>query len=162
MSEAYRQYIMDAYQQKHPESTEDFLAMVSTLIEESPLLELHRFCCKKYGPPKLGTSRVTYLSKHVVFKVPINNDGFRNNDWEASLLSIGKDENDPNYIPLAYSRFLPGCGIPVVVMEKVREATKDEIIAKFGAIPDFVYNVDMGQVDWTKKGKLVVFDYGGQ
>lgn len=128
------------------------------IIEESPLFDLHRFCCKKYGPPKLGTSRVTYLSKHVVFKVPINDDGFRNNDcWEASLLSIGEDENDPNYMPLAYSRFLPDATFLWWLWKKVSEATEDEIIAKFGAIPAFVHNVDMGQVGWTKKRQTGCF-----
>ena len=153
-----RDYLMRAYMQEHPTSKEDWIADVEQLVGAGELLELHKYMCNKYGVPCLGTSRVTYLSTRVVFKVPINDRGFRGNDWEASLMSIGK-EGDKYYIPLARSRFLPKCEIPVVVMERVEEASLNNIEGRLGYIPDFVSAVDMGQVGWTRKGKLVAFDY---
>ncbi|PTH79100.1 hypothetical protein [Aeromonas veronii] len=156
---AYSEYLMQAYEQKHPATVAEFLESISSMITESPLLELHRRFCKKYGPPKLGTSRVSYISKSVVFKLPVSSDGFRHNDWEGSLMSIG-EEGDSHYIPLARSRLHPGyIDIPIVVMEKVEEASLQCIRERLGHIPGFVSAVDMSQVGFTKKGKLVAFDY---
>ena len=158
MGETYRDFLLDAYYQNHPTSIPEFLKVVEDIMGKGSLLELHRFCCQKYGLPKIGTSRVTYLSKFVVFKVPVTLDGFRNNDWEASLCGIGEEGTD-YHIPLARSRHLPHQDIPVVVMERITEASISDILEKLGKIPDFVSAVDSAQVGFTRKGKLVAFDY---
>ena len=88
---------------------------------------------EKYGAPKLGTSRVTYLSKFVVLKYLFLNMAFRTNDLEASIISIGEPD-DPFYIPLAKSKHFPNCDIPIVVMEKVKEASYDEIKILLGYV----------------------------
>lgn len=155
----YRDYLLAAYQQEHPASSDEFLAAIKNIMGEGTLYDLHCRMCKKYGPPKLGTSRVAYLSKSVVFKVPVTDDGFRHNDWEGSLVSLGGVEGDPYFIPIARSRLHPRTDIIIVVMEKVEEVDLDEIKTRLGHLPDFVSAVDMGQVGFTRKGKLVAFDY---
>lgn len=142
----------------NPESTEEFLKYVESIFGQGKLLDIHKYMCEKYGLPKIGTGRVAYISKSVVFKVPINIDGFRLNDWEASLVSL--NEGTPYEIPLAKSRhFFGSQDIPIVVMEKVKEMLLSEIKEMFGEIPSFVSAVDMGQVGLNSRGKLVAFDY---
>jgi len=152
------EYLLRAYTQDHIGDVDVFLAYVKNFFGEGELYQIHKFMCKKYGTPKLGTSRVTYLSKFVVFKIPISEDGFGMNDFEASLMGFG-EEQDPWYIPLAKSKHLPQCGMPIVVMEKVIPADNEMILSIMGTIPSFVNSVDMGQVGFTKSGKLVAFDY---
>lgn len=151
----HRGYLLAAYEQQHPDNIDEFLATLDGMFGKGSLLELHRWMCKKYGPPKLGTGRVAYIGKTAVFKVPISQDGFRQNDWEGSIVSLGED------MPIARSRlfYTPLSDIPIVVMEKVEEVYLDEIIARMGHIPEFVSAVDMGQVGFTRKGQLVAFDY---
>lgn len=151
------QFLLNAFNQNHPNSVSEFLNYVEHIFGSGQLLDIHSFMCKKYGLPKIGTGRVAYISKSVVFKVPIDIDGFRLNDWEASLSSF--QAGTPYEIPLAKSRHLLGVEIPIVVMEKVQELTLKEIESLFGYIPNFVHSVDMGQVGLNKKGKLVAFDY---
>lgn len=152
------EYLLQAFYQDHIENIDVFLTYVESIFGKNKVYDIHKFMFEKYGAPKLGTSRVTYLSKFVVFKVPISEYGFRTNDLEASIISIGEPD-DPFYIPLAKSKHFPNCDIPIVVMEKVKEASYDEIKNSLGYVPDFVSAVDMGQVGFTKKGKLVAFDY---
>lgn len=150
-------FLMDAFFQKHPENYNKFINYVESVFGEGLLLNIHKKMCKKYGLPKIGTSRVTYISKSVVFKVPISECGFRNNDLEASIISLY--ENTEYEIPIAKSRHLLNCEVPIVVMEKVKEMSLSDIKDQYGEMPDFVSAVDMGQVGLTKKGKLVAFDY---
>lgn len=150
-------YLISAYNQEHPTDKEAFLKYVESVFDKGVMLDLHTFMCNKYGLPKIGTGRTTYLSKNFVFKVPISEFGFRINDLEGSTISI--DEGTEYEIPIAKSRLLPKCDIPIVVMERVVEMTLDEIDDRFGYIPSFVSAVDMGQVGLNRKGKLVAFDY---
>ena len=150
-------FLINAFYQNHPTNEKEFLTYVESIFGEGLLLDIHRIMCKKYGLPKIGTGRVTYISKTVVFKVPSSDFGFRNNDMEASTLSIA--EGTPYEIPIAYSRHLPKCEVPIVVMEKVQELSLPEIKEKYGEIPSFVSAVDMGQVGLNSRGKLVAFDY---
>jgi hypothetical protein len=153
-----RQYMLNALNQIHPESSEEFLKYVENIFGQGELLDIHKYMCEKYGLPKIGTGRVAYISKKVVFKVPIDIDGFRLNDWEASLVSL--HAGTPYEIPLAKSRhFFGSQDIPIVVMEKVKEMSLSEIKEMFGEIPSFVSAVDMGQVGLNSRGKLVAFDY---
>lgn len=149
----YRDFLLAAYEQNHPTSSEAFLDAIEGMIGAGPLFDLHRLMCKKYGPPKLGTSRVSYLSKTVVFKVPVSENGFRCNDWEGSIVSLG------DATPIARARLHPNSEIPIVVMERVEEVSLEQICERLGHIPDFVYAIDMAQVGFTRAGKLVAFDY---
>lgn len=148
-------YLLSAYYQKHIADVDTFLALIYPLMGEGHLYDIHKYMCSKYGPPKLGTSRVAYISKAVVFKVPTQPDGFRYNEFEISLCSVPE-------IPQARTHYLYRYGVPIVVMEKVEEATPDLIRTRLGRIPKFVSYVDMGQVGFTKKGKLVAYDYADQ
>ena len=153
MTEALRNYLWSAYVQDHPTDVPTWIAQLEELCGEGELLELHKLMAAKYGVPEIGTSRAAYMSKTVVFKVPTTLDGFRNNDWEASLISIPDT-------PIARSRHLPKCDIPVVVMERVQPCIDlQECIDVLGTVPDFVSAVDMAQVGWTRKGRLVAYDY---
>lgn len=151
-----RDFLLNAFYQIHPKNKDEFLVYVKSIFGENLVYQIHSYMCDKYGLPKIGTGRVTYISKTVVFKVPISEDGFRNNDWEASIISLGQD---PDSVQIAYSRHLPNCEIPIVVMEKVSPLTEDEIKQKFGSVPHWVEYVDMGQVGLNSRGKLVAFDY---
>lgn len=156
MSDAMRDYIWAAYVQDHPADIEHWIELLRELCGgECELLDLHKRMVAKFGLPEIGTSRAAYMSKTVVFKVPTTPDGFRDNDWEASLISI------PD-MPIARSRHLPNCDIPVVVMERVQPCGPQEIVDRLGAVPDFVSAVDMAQVGWTRKGRLVAYDYADQ
>lgn len=157
--EIKKDLMLRGFYQIHPVSEKEFLSMIEPELKgEDELLSLHVKFCKKYGPPKLGTSRATYIGKKFVFKLPITMAGYRDNDWEGSIVSIGK-EGDEYHVPIARSKLLPRVDIPVVVMEKVEETDLDEIIKRFGKLPDFVSIVDSGQVGYNRKGRLVAFDY---
>lgn len=154
--EISRDLMLRGLYQMHPTSKEEFISMIEPELKgECELMSLHLKFCEKYGPPKLGTSRATYIGKKFVFKLPITMAGYGDNDWEGS---IGK-EGEEYYVPIARSKLLPRVDIPIVVMEKVEEADLDEIIKRFGKLPDFVSIVDSGQVGYNRKGRLVAFDY---
>lgn len=151
--------MLRGFYQIHPTSVEEFLSMIEPELKgENELISLHVKFCKKYGPPKLGTSRATYIGKNFVFKLPITMKGYGDNDNEGSIVSIGK-EGDDFYVPIARSKLLPRVDIPIVVMEKIIEITRDEIVDRFDKIPDFFSIVDSGQVGYNRKGRLVAFDY---
>ena len=152
------EYLIRAYTQDHFPDPSDFLNYIEDEFGAGDLLGLHKFMCRKYGTPKIGTSRATYLSKHCVFKLPSSIEGFRLNDCEGSLCSIGKPGTSW-FIPIALSRLIDVNDIPIVVIERVTEATLDDIATQLGYIPEFVSAVDMGQVGFTKKGELVAYDY---
>lgn len=151
-------YLMRAYLQDHFTEKKEMMDFIESEFGTGFLFDLHSKFIDKYGMPKLGTSRATYISKSCVFKIPISLEGFRLNDWEGSLCSIG-EEGTEYYIPLAKSKLLYINDIPVVAMERVIEASLDDIKEKYGFIPDFVSAVDMGQVGFDSKGKLVAYDY---
>lgn len=117
------------------------------------LLDLHVAMMRKYGKPLCGTGRAVYISKFVVFKIPLNEAGFRANDVEISLCYVPE-------IPLAHTRYVKAKGIEVLAMQRVKEVTYDQIIEREGFMPKFVSAVDMAQVGYTRKNKLVAFDYG--
>lgn len=139
----------------------EFIKYIEDEFGVGRVLDLHKSMTGKYGTPKFGTGRATYLSKYCVFKVPVSVDGFRLNDLEGSTISIG-EPNKIGYIPIARSRLILIKDVPIVAMEKVIEADINDIKDKIGKVPDFVSSVDMGQVGFNKKGNLVAFDYADQ
>lgn len=151
------EFLLRALNQEHPESKTAFLSYIESVFGEGLLLDLHKRMCDKYGLPEIGTKRATYISNSVVFKLPVDIEGFRENDWEGSVcgLNVGTEYE----IPIAKSRLIFRDDIPVVVMEKVEPLFLSQIKERFGEIPAFVSWVDMGQVGLTRQGKLVAYDY---
>lgn len=147
--------MMRSFQERPYETQEAFLADLLKILGESSLYSLHQVMLTKYGLPHLGTSRVTYVSKSTVFKVPISPDGFRYNDAEASLVST--DFVDAENLANTKLRFFQD--IPVLVMENIDPADIQEIKSYFGKIPDWVYAIDMAQVGFSKNGTLKAYDY---
>lgn len=152
-----KEFLLRALNQEHPESKQDFLAYIESVFGTGLLFDLYSKMIDKYGLPKIGTRRATYISKSIVFKVPVDIEGFRENDWEGSLCAINPDSNYE--IPIAKSRLIFCDDIPVVAMEKVQPLFLSQIKEKFGEIPAFVSWVDMGQVGLNRQGKLVAYDY---
>lgn len=132
-----------------------FLEGLQREIGDGSLISLHRIMLEKYGMPECGTSRATYSANTVVFKVPLNPDGFFHNDAEYSLISTGCIEEDQ----LAKTKIHAIEDIPVLAMEKVIPASFGDIKARIGHVPDWVYAVDMAQVGFSKSGQLKAYDY---
>lgn len=122
-------------------------------IGTGTLLDLHLAMMKKYGSPLCGTGRAVYVSKFAVFKVPLNEGGFRANDVECNLVYV------PG-IPLARTRYVKPMLIEILAMQRVEEVNYEQIMEREGVVPSFVSAVYMGQVGYTRKGKLVAYDYG--
>ncbi len=148
-----KEYLLRAFQQEHYENTDEFLSAIELSTGSGKLLELHKLMCSKYGLPSLGTSRVSYTSKSVVFKVPISQDGFKYNDYELSLCGF-------HDCVLARTKMVFPLGIEVLVMEYVERADRQEISNRLGHIPDWIDCIDMEQVGFTKSGILKAYDYG--
>lgn len=151
-------YLLRAYEQNHFNQQEEMINFIESEFGDGIVLELHKRFLGKYGLPKLGTGRATYLSKSCVFKLPVSPDGFRQNDREGCLCEIG-EAGKQGHIPIARSKLIIIKDIPIVIMEKVEIAFFDDIKAKMGHVPEFVTWVDMGQVGFDRKNKLVAFDY---
>lgn len=134
---------------------DEFMLYIQQQFGNSKLAALHRKYLMKFGMPETGSSRAVYIGPTYVVKLPLSYFGFRANDWDGSLI----DDDD---MPLARTRYcVVDGGIPVVFMEKVQWLMTNDIIAKFGHVPNWVLSVDCGQVGLTKHQKLVAFDYGG-
>lgn len=134
---------------------EEFLSALNDLLGAGDLLDLHTAMVEKYGIPHMGTSRVTYMSKSAVFKVPISPDGFRYNDFEACLVAVAFAEKDS----LGMTRMVFKNDIPIVAMEKIEPASFQEIKDRLGEVPDWVYGIDMQQVGFSQSGILKAYDY---
>ncbi|EGQ8302283.1 hypothetical protein ACFKAH_003479 [Vibrio parahaemolyticus] len=149
------EFMLRAYSQNHYSNKEDFLAAILPFIGEGLLLDLHSKMIDKYGMPKLGTSRVSYVSKKAVFKVPISQDGFKYNDFELSLLS----SNIEGGAVYGHTRLAKPMGIDVIAMEIIERAEIEDIESRLGSVPDWIYEIDMGQVGFNSKGVLKAYDY---
>ena len=101
---------------------------------------------------QIGRNRITYLFSNHVVKIPVDDNGVADNDWEGSL-SNGESLNDPNEVQYARTRLIYVKDIPIVLMQRVKPAFELNL-------PDWVNSVDCGQVGYTKAGRLVAFDYG--
>lgn len=107
--------------------------------------------CKKI---EAGRNRLTFIFKNHVIKVPLNNSGISDNDWEGSISS----SNDPDDIQFARTRLIYHKGIPIIFMERVRMIRN--LQSFYEVLPYWVGFVDCGQVGFNKVGRLVAFDYG--
>ena len=101
---------------------------------------------RKYGRPSCGNSRATFISKHCVFKFPLNFKGLRDNSVE------GKQPND-DYAQYAKGRLLMLGDFNCVVQEKL---TMPKSLA---GLPVWVLSIDCGQVGYDVKGRLKAYDF---
>ncbi|CAH7392475.1 hypothetical protein VCHA53O466_50050 [Vibrio chagasii] len=130
---------------------EAFLLMINNSLGER-VASMHSRLWDKYGEPMCGNSRAVYLSKHYVFKLPINIEGGQHNLNEVH-------SNSCNLLKLAKTKMV-NADLGLTVMERVSPATTTEIKSKLGVIPEFVWSIDCAQVGFTRKGKLVAYDFG--
>jgi hypothetical protein len=129
------------------------------LVELLPLYERFlRRATSAYG----GRNRnVFHLGGNLVVKLPRNYDGFCDNDWEGSISNSAESLGHPHYVQYPRTRLAYyNNEVPVIWMEYVEYASSTRLIEEFGEVPDWVYSVDCGQVGFTRRGRLVAFDYG--
>lgn len=107
-------------------------------------------------------TRWVYEFKHYVIKVPINAEGLRANDWEGSVSNEKRRLKSKRYleywVQYPRTRLYYFKDIPLVLMELI--APLDWSKTCYDDQPDWVGSVDCGQVGYTKKGRLVAYDYG--
>ncbi len=98
----------------------------------------------KYGEPDCGRNRAVFFSKFCVIKVPINDNGVVDNDWEASV----KSDTTAN------GRWLEIDGLVCCMQQKLNTEITDH------DLPDWVGSVDCQQVGYDRKGNLRAYDFG--
>ncbi len=86
-----------------------------------------------------GTTRIAILQKNWVVKLPTNLEGFGANQNEAHSYGI----------PVARSRLMGD----VLIMERV-----EPIQESWKNLPSWCYSVDLCQVGYNRRGKLVAYD----
>lgn len=112
---------------------------------------LHRKLWVKYGEPKCGNSRATYISKNFVFKLPMSEEGAYQNEEECTLLS-------DDYWQFAKTKLIDADSA-LICMERADHASYNTIIERLGHLPDFVSGIDCSQVGFNRKGQLVAYDF---
>lgn len=101
---------------------------------------------RKYGRPSCGNSRATFISKHCVFKFPLNFKGLRDNSIE------GKQPDD-DYAQYAKGRLLMLGDFNCVIQEKLT------MPKSLSGLPTWVMSIDCGQVGYDTKGRLKAYDF---
>jgi hypothetical protein len=111
---------------------------------------------KKYPRYEIGRNRLVLFSKFAVIKVPLNDDGLCDNDWEGSIVG-GKAYKQSNINEICYpnTKYLVLDGLICVMMEKVIVSNEG-----YDELPDWVKFIDCGQVGYDRSGRLVAYDYG--
>lgn len=136
----------------------DFLKAVAKEFGlDSGLYDLHKRYIERYGIPKCGRNRATYIANNYVIKLPISQNGFVDNEWEGSL--IAKKGKSAARTRLIYNR-VKGFEIPILLMEKVVELTWKEIESIGNSAIQIAYATDCLQVGLNKSGDVVAYDYG--
>ncbi|BAU39970.1 hypothetical protein [Ralstonia phage RSP15] len=110
-----------------------------------------------------GRNRIVFLMKGYVVKIAKNYDGECDNEWEGSVSNSEESYNNPEYVQYPRTRLACFNGAYVLFMERVREASGEEIRKHLGTPKggsDWTWSVDCGQVGFTKSGRLVAYDYG--
>ena len=101
---------------------------------------------KKYGIPKCGRNRATFISKNFVIKIPLNNEGEVNNSVEANFISDNT----------AKGRLLVLNGFTCVIQEKIT-TLNDQV--DFNLFPEWVKNIDSCQVGYDANGNIKAYDF---
>lgn len=128
---------------------------------DGALLRLHQRYMKRAVAAFGGRNRNVFsMPGGYVVKLPRNLDGIIDNDWEGSVSNTPESLNDPDYEQYPKTRMVYQGDVPVVFMEFILALTSEEIVARFGSEPDWVWSIDGGQVGVNKNGRLVAFDYG--
>lgn len=125
-----------------------------------PLMALYKRYTKKAKAIHYGRNRIVFDMGYYVVKLPSDHAGFGDNDWEGSV-SNGPEQlaNPLDYIQYARTRLMYVQDIPVCLMEKV--STEHEVHPfSDKSMPDWVSSVDCGQVGYTRRGRLVAYDWG--
>ena len=122
----------------------------TTTTEELAISQILERFTAKYGKPiDSGLDRIVFDASRWVIKVPRSSWCYGANYTEASYghRSCKSDT-------LAICRLFHIDSVPVLWMEKV------EPVTSFSNLPDWTNFIDCQQVGYTRKGKLVAYDYG--
>jgi len=123
----------------------DELCILKTLYE--------RYAPRSQSEISVGRNRICINLGAYIIKLPRNGAGFIDNDWEGSI-SNAPGENTETEIQYPHTRlFYVKKKVPILFMETVTPAP-------FLKSPEWVYAIDSGQVGYTKRGRLVAYDYG--
>lgn len=118
----------------------------------------------RYAPRAIeileGRNRRVYVMRNYVVKVPRNGDGIADNDWEGSVSNCEQYPQSDYQVQYARTRMFVVSDVPIVLMERVTEATSKEIVLRLRREPQWTWSVDGGQVGFNKRGRLVAYDYG--
>lgn len=108
-----------------------------------------------------GRNRNVFDCGNYVVKLPVNCEGISDNDWEGSVSNGPTQPRDNWTVRYARTRMMWVANkIPVVFMEKVEDASLQEIKNRLGNVPDWIDCVDCGQVGFNRKQELLAYDYG--
>lgn len=113
---------------------------------------------KKYPKYEEGRNRLVFFSKFVVIKIPLNEDGITDNEYESSVMggkAFTKIWVKPEYNTYPNTKFLELDGLWCVMMKKVKPTYES-----YDELPNWVGFIDCGQVGYDRSGKLVAYDYG--
>lgn len=137
-------------------------AYIDPEILEIPVIQ--RILAKVQGKPFfVGRNRVAIMLKRHVLKIPMNFNGFTDNDWEGSVSNGEISFNNPDYIQYPHTRLYFIDDVPLVFMEKVRHASNQEVEKYLGieeGESNWTWSVDGGQAGFNHRGRLVAYDYG--
>lgn len=122
------------------------------------LLALKRKYKKRAKAVFMGRNRIVYDMGKYVVKIPLNEDGIADNDWEGSTVW----EDSPDHITARTRAAWVDCKCHGVIPILFAERVNFEALAGVGyeALPEWAGSIDCGQVGYTKKGKLVAYDFG--
>lgn len=101
---------------------------------------------EKYGIPKCGRNRATFISKYSVIKFPLNDDGETNNDMEAYFISDNTAKGKKIVLK----------GFTCIIQEKIIELSYP---VDFTTLPEWTKNIDSGQVGYDHKGHIKAYDF---
>ena len=101
---------------------------------------------KKYGIPQCGRNRATFISKKIVIKFPLNDDGEINNSVEATFVS---DKT-------AKGRRIILNGFICVIQEKIIIFDYPVDVTNF---PEWTKDIDSGQIGCDSTGNFKAYDF---
>lgn len=131
---------------------------ISQYLNDPELYSLHFRFDQKAVQCFQGRNRNVFELDHCVVKLPKNQDGYTDNDWEGSVSNSPQTYNSIRHIQYPRKRLIYVSNIPVLFMEKITPI--DWAIEKQADYPGWLAQVDCAQVGYTKEGRLVAYDYG--
>lgn len=114
------------------------------------------FINNKVVPLSYGTTRIVFEYKNKIYKLPIAGNSTENfYEYFSYISNKGKVYIEGKQCNLAKCDLIYHKGIPILEMEKVTPIT--EHIEEYH---HYKYMGDGTQIGYTKRGKVVSFDYG--